>query len=87
MAPVTISIRRPTDTPAVFVAGSFSEPQWELLELTPSKAEAEDDAEFVFSRQLELPAGTYHFRFREGPEGTWFHDKTIPNGKPINKPR
>lgn len=85
--PVTISIRRSTDTPAVYVAGSFSDPKWEPFELTPKLLESEDvdgksrPAEYLFSRNFDLPEGQYQYKFREGLDGQWFCDNAAKIGR------
>lgn len=83
---VTISIRRPTETPAIYVAGTFSDPKWELLKLSAKPVEREDAdgnstaTEYLFSRDVEVPEGQYQYRFREGSDGPWFHDKDAKHG-------
>lgn len=83
---VTISIRRPTETPAIYVAGTFSNPEWEPLELSAKPVERKDadgnstTTEYLFSREVELPEGQYQYRFREGSDGPWFHDEDAKHG-------
>jgi len=87
---VTISIRRPTETPAIYVAGTFSNPNWEPLELSAKPLEHKDadgkptKTEYLFSRDVELPEGQYQYRFREGTDGPWFHDKDVKYGTKLN---
>lgn len=80
---VTISIRRPTETPSVFVLGTFSDPAWEPLELSAKPVETPgDDAatEYVFSRDFEIPEGRYQYRFRVGSDDSWIHDEKVETG-------
>lgn len=82
---VTLAIRRPSDDPAVFLAGSFSDPKWEPLELSVKPIDVQDDegltsTEYLFSREIEVPAGQYQYRFREGASGPWFHDESVKSG-------
>lgn len=81
---ITISIRRPTDTPAVFVAGSFSDPAWEPVELNskPTEANGEEGeaSEYVFSHDFKIPEGKYEYRFRLGSDGPWIHDDGLQTG-------
>lgn len=85
--PITISIRRLTDTPAIFLAGSFSDPTWEPLELSVKPVETVKDdgktktTEYIFSRDLVLPEGQYQYKFREGSDGQWFYDDTVKTGR------
>lgn len=84
---VTISVHRPSDTPSVFVAGTFSDPAWEPLELTPKPAvpSGEDSADsaagYVFSRELKIPPGKYQYRFRLDSPDSWFHDEKAETGR------
>lgn len=82
---ITLSVRRPADTPVIFVAGSFSEPKWEPLELAVKTVEFKDDegltsTEYLFFRDVQVAPGQYQYRFREGADGPWFHDETTKNG-------
>ena len=82
---VTLSVRRPSDSPVIFVAGSFSDPKWEPLELAVKTVEFKDDegltsTEYLFYRDVQVPVGQYQYRFREGANGPWFHDETAKSG-------
>lgn len=93
-SPITVSLRRSTLTPAVFVAGTFSDPHWEPLELTAKPLESDDlphdkkdsssesahPTEYLFSRQFSLPHGQYEYKFREGVDGPWFCDPEAKTG-------
>ncbi|KDB25205.1 hypothetical protein H109_02933 [Trichophyton interdigitale MR816] len=82
---VTIAIRRPSKTPAVFVAACFTEPAWEPVELTSQLLSSKDAPttedsstqveEYEFSKKFELPEGKYQYKFRLGTdEDSWFCD-------------
>ena len=75
---VTIAINRSTDSTPVFVAGTFSEPHWEPFELSAKRIPS--STEFVFSHDFEVSPGQYHYHFREGAGGAWFHDDAVKNG-------
>lgn len=81
---ISISIRRPTDSP-LYIAGTFSEPKWEPLELGvkagPKKGEADSSAEYVFQREFDVPEGKYEYKFREGVDGEWFVDEGVESGR------
>lgn len=82
---ITLSVRRPADTPVIFVAGSFSDPKWTPLELAVKTVEFQDDegltsTEYLFYRDFHVAPGKYEFRFREGPDGSWFYDETTKSG-------
>ncbi|EFE42536.1 PT repeat family protein [Trichophyton verrucosum HKI 0517] len=85
---VTIAIRRPSKTPAVFVAACFTEPAWEPVELTPQLLSSKDAPttedsstqveEYEFSKKFELPEGKYQYKFRLGTdEDSWFCDNDV----------
>lgn len=78
---VKISIRRPAASPAVFVAGSFTEPAWEAVELTGEPAEDSKDGEFVFARSFKADDGEHRYKFRLGEDGDWFVDDAVKNGE------
>lgn len=78
--PVTIAITRPTDSSPLFVAGTFSDPQWEPLELG-AKPIPSSTTESLFSRDVEVVPGQYRYQFREGEDGTWFHDDSAKHGE------
>ncbi|PYH45615.1 PT repeat family protein [Aspergillus saccharolyticus JOP 1030-1] len=82
---VTISIRRPIDDP-IYLAGTFSDPQWEPIELNSKPVDTEPDedglisTEYLFWHDLTLPPGQHQYRFREGKKGPWFHDEAAKHG-------
>lgn len=80
---VEISIRRPAASPAVFVAGSFTEPAWEAVELVADAdaAEGSKDGEFVFARSFKVEDGEHRYKFRLGEDGEWFVDEAVKNGE------
>lgn len=92
---VTIAIRRPSTTPAVFVAACFTEPAWEPVELTPQLLSSKDAPttedsstqveEYEFSKEFELPEGKYQYKFRLGTdEDSWFCDNDVETGKSLH---
>lgn len=80
---VKISIRRPAASPAVFVAGSFTDPAWEAVELA-AEADAADDSkegEFVFARSFKIEDGEHQYKFQLGKDGEWFVDEGVKSGE------
>jgi hypothetical protein len=89
--PVTVALRRPSKTPAVFLLGSFTEPAWQPVELdakpvtTDDKAGEGDDEpteiEYEFSTRIELPEGSHKYRFRLGSDDTWVYNEDVDQGR------
>ncbi|EEH04193.1 hypothetical protein HCBG_07418 [Histoplasma capsulatum G186AR] len=87
---ITVAIRRSSKSPAIFLAASFTEPAWEPVELDvkpiPPLASQDTavqtnghvpDAQYEFSKSFEVALGKHQYKFREGLEGSWFHDKEV----------
>lgn len=76
---VTIDFRSPGAQPPVFVAGTFSEPQWKPYELDFESYTPEDgdgsSPKYLFFKRLEVPAGEYQYKFRLGPGDWWVCDE------------
>ncbi|KAL8723032.1 MAG: hypothetical protein Q9225_000574 [Loekoesia sp. 1 TL-2023] len=75
--PITITFTSPGACPPVYVAGSFTVPEWQPQELEYSVVEHKDAAadnqpNYIFSRTLSLPEGTFQYKFRLGHEGNWW---------------
>lgn len=72
--PVTITFRRPGTQPPVFVAGSFSEPQWEPQEMTACALEGQDEYEFK-AEIFAAPGSSIQYKFRLGHGDWWLLDE------------
>ncbi|KLU84004.1 hypothetical protein MAPG_03052 [Magnaporthiopsis poae ATCC 64411] len=72
--PVTFTFRRPGTKPPVFVAGSFSEPQWEPQEMTACALEEQDEYEFK-AEILAVPGSSIQYKFRLGHGDWWLLDE------------
>ncbi|KAL8387887.1 hypothetical protein RB595_009603 [Gaeumannomyces hyphopodioides] len=71
--PVTITFRRPGTSPPVFVAGSFSEPQWQPQEMTYS---SDGQGEYEFKAEfLAAPGSSIQYKFRVGHGDWWLLDE------------
>ncbi|KAM5351510.1 hypothetical protein ACJ41O_004233 [Fusarium nematophilum] len=72
MAPKTafsITYKKAGTSPPVFLAGSFSDPQWELQEMQYTR---DEDGEHTFQSEVMVEAGKdYQFKLRVG-EGDWW---------------
>lgn len=77
--PYTITYRAPCDGSTLFIAGTFSKPEWLLQEMQPSTP----DGHFTtYSICVMVEPGTeYQYRFRHGRDGNWAVDEQKPMGK------
>lgn len=76
--PVTITHRVRDIQPPLFVAGTFSDPQW-----TPQEMEctAGSDRENIFTQKLEVdPGSKIQYKFRVGHGNWWMLDEDAPTG-------
>lgn len=77
LASHTITFRKAGVKPPVYLAGSFSEPQWEPQEMDCA---SNSDGEYVYtSRILVVPERDYQFKFRIGDDW-WILDERQPIG-------
>ena len=63
--------------PPIYVAGSFTQPEWQPYELNCSVVETDgttstSGTSFIFHRTFDLPQGTYQYKFRLGHGGEWW---------------
>lgn len=78
MVPVTITYAKPGARPPVFVAGSFSQPAWEEMEMQHM---TRDNGDYVFTRDVEAEDGSeIRYKFRMGSEKGWVIDEGAPSG-------
>ncbi|KAL8882867.1 MAG: hypothetical protein Q9198_000195 [Flavoplaca austrocitrina] len=75
--PVEIRFVSQGAQPPIYVAGSFTQPEWQPYELNCSVVETEgtnstSGTSFVFHRTFDLPQGTYQYKFRLGHGGEWW---------------
>lgn len=70
---VTISFRKPGTQPPVFLAGSFSDPAWQLR---PMQCTRDDSGENHFTAQASVQPGLeYRYKFKLGDDGGWVLDQ------------
>ncbi|KID91048.1 hypothetical protein MGU_02002 [Metarhizium guizhouense ARSEF 977] len=85
--PVTVSYRKRGLAPPVFVAGSFSDPQWELQEM---HGVIDESGEHHFTIQIPVePGKEYYYKFKAANQDGWVLDghATVvkdDQGKPCN---
>ena len=74
--PVTISYHTPGTKPPLFVAGTFSDPQWEPMEMEYDTSEA---GELVFKKIVSAELGTeIQYKFRVGTGEWWVLSENTP---------
>ena len=68
-AHITITYSHPDTQPPVYLAGAFSEPQWQTQEMHYT---TDDNNQHEFYRQIEVEEGrSYEYKFRLGPGDWW----------------
>lgn len=79
MAAQTITYRKPGTKPPVFLAGSFSEPQWVPREMEYTQ---DPDGEYKYTSEIHaMPGHDYQFKFRVGEGDSWVLDENSPVGR------
>ncbi|KAL1880599.1 hypothetical protein Daus18300_001210 [Diaporthe australafricana] len=74
--PLTIVYRSPQTQPPLFVAGSFSHPQWVPQEMEYTTGE---DGAITFSKAFDVePSSKIQYKFRVGPGDWWVLDEDAP---------
>lgn len=88
---VTLSYANTGTVPPVFVAGSFSSPPWQPLEMAVAKQLLDDggeSGEYEFRRDVTVSEGTWQYKFRLGHGDWWVLDdgaeKTTDDAGNIN---
>lgn len=71
--PFTINYKKHGTLPPIYVAGSFSEPEWQPQEMEHS---IDENGEHNFTAQVMVePEKEYQFKFRAGSTDWWFLDE------------
>lgn len=74
--PLTITYRSPQTQPPLFVAGTFSHPQWVPQEMECTTGE---NGEFTFSKAVDVePNSKIQYKFRVGLGDWWVLDESAP---------
>ncbi|KAI1340502.1 hypothetical protein F5Y15DRAFT_422959 [Xylariaceae sp. FL0016] len=69
---VTLAYQKEGTNPPIYVAGSFTDPQWQPLEMMASHAR---DGEYLFTKSIMVDEGTeIYYKFRIGPGDWWALD-------------
>lgn len=78
MVSVTITYKKPGTQPPLFVAGSFSDPQWQPQEM---QFTTEDGGEHTFHKSIEVPPSSQiQYKFRVGLGDWWVLNEDAPTG-------
>ena len=76
--PITISYNKPGTQPPVYVAGSYSEPQWQPEEM---EAAADEQGNYIFKKEFHVKPGCIsQYKFRLGPGDWWVLDEETDTG-------
>ena len=74
--PITITYKQAGSKSSLFVAGSFTTPHWEAVELYRE----EIDGVTNFCRTFDLAAGKYHLKFRNEVGDWWAINEDMETG-------
>lgn len=76
--PFHITYRKTGTSPPIYIAGSFSDPQWQLQEMDHG---IDGDGEHTFKAQLMVePEKEYQFKLRIGEGDWWILSDNYPIG-------
>ncbi|KAH8894807.1 hypothetical protein GQ53DRAFT_63173 [Thozetella sp. PMI_491] len=71
--PVIITYQKPGTQPPLFVAGTFSDPQWEPIQM---EFATDDDGEHIFKKEVAVaPGAQIQYKFRVGTGDWWVLDE------------
>jgi hypothetical protein len=74
---ILLTYRKAGTQPPVFVAGTFSDPAWQPIEMSPLA----DGGEYTFEKVVSVDAGTeVQYKFRLGTGDWWICDDTATKG-------
>jgi hypothetical protein len=76
---VTIRFSKPGTQPPIYLAGSFSHPEWDPQEM---EHETKADGELEFTKEVEVQEGKqYQYKFRVGEGEWWVLNEEAPTGR------
>lgn len=84
---VRLSYARTGTQPPVFLAGSFSSPPWEVMEMSFAEASVNDageDGQYRFYKDVDVPEGRWQYKFRIGHGDWWVLDEQAETGTSID---
>lgn len=75
---VTVKYSKPGTQPPIYLAGSFSDPQWQPQEMEHSPI---GDNEYEFKKEVEVEEGKeFQYKFRIGEGDWWTLEENSPTG-------
>jgi hypothetical protein len=75
----TITFGRKGIQPPLYIAGSFSSPEWQPQEMEHTRG---DDHEVIFTKDIFVEAGSQiQYKFRVGTGDWWILDDSAPTGR------
>ena len=84
---VRISLQSPGTKPPVYIAGSFTDPSWDPLEMEYRPRSQEKDREpsneLEFYGMYNVPEGNHQYKFRLGDGDWWVCDESSETGMPV----
>jgi Glycogen recognition site of AMP-activated protein kinase len=76
---VTITYEHHGTTPPIFIAGSFTDPAWQPVELDHKQV----NGEYIFSKTFDITPGMHRYKFRVGHGDWWVCDDMNSTGLSI----
>jgi hypothetical protein len=78
MVSVTVKYSKPGTQPPIYLAGSFSDPEWQPQEMQHTTKE---ENEYEFTKEVEVEEGKeYQYKFRIGSGEWWVLNEDSPTG-------
>jgi hypothetical protein len=75
---VTVTYSKPGAQPPIYLAGSFSDPEWQPEEMQYT---TDENNEHEFHKKVEVEKGKeYQYKFRLGPGDWWTLNEDSPTG-------
>ena len=76
--PVTITYKVAGTQPPLYIAGSFSDPEWTPQEMDYT---TDEDGDYTFKKELKVePDAKFQYKFRVGEGDWWIVDEDTPTG-------
>ena len=80
---VTLTFERHDLQPPVFVAGSFTQPPWQPIQMELSVSKQEGGEAIAFSKTFDIPEGQWEYKFKLGVGDWWVCDERAKIGESL----